>query len=153
MVHTFTDVAATHRNTFCNTPHHPATLSMDADTDCDTGAYGIIYIWFCIYIRNNMYTHRMYRKGGPYRTQCVAVCCSALQYAAFCCSVLQRVAAWCRVLQRVAVYCSELQSVNTIRADFTRVRVDMCCIMLQCVALCCSVLQRVAEHQHSEGGP
>jgi len=34
--------------------------------------------------------------------QCVAVCCSMLQYAAVCCSVLQRVAVCCSVLQCVA---------------------------------------------------
>ena len=50
--------------------------------------------------------------------QCVAVCCSVLQYVvAVCCSVLQCVAVCSSVLQRVAV----------------------CCSVLQCVAVCCSV--------------
>jgi len=34
--------------------------------------------------------------------ECVAVCCSMLQYAAVCCSVLQRVAVCCSVFQCVA---------------------------------------------------
>ena len=54
--------------------------------------------------------------------QCVAVCCSVLQFVvvyysalqctAACCSVLQRVVVCGSVLQRVAVYCSVLQCVR-----------------------------------------
>jgi len=36
--------------------------------------------------------------------QCVAVCCSVLQYVAVCCSVLQCVAVCCSVLQRVRTH-------------------------------------------------
>jgi len=35
--------------------------------------------------------------------QCVAVCCSVLQYSAVCCSVLQCVAVCCSVLQCVYI--------------------------------------------------
>ena len=52
--------------------------------------------------------------------QCVAVCCSVLQYVAVSCSELQCVAVCCSVLQCVAA----------------------CCSMLQWVAVSCSVLQR-----------
>jgi len=61
-------------------------------------------------------------------SQCVAVCCSALQYDAMCCSVLQCVAVCCSVLQCVTA----------------------CCSVLQCVAVCCSVLQRVASVLHHD---
>jgi len=95
-----------------------------------------------------------------YVLQCVAVCCSVLQWSecflvlpiwaiasyvsgrfhvsesflcvAVCCSVLQRVGACCSVLQRAATCCSVLQCVV------------VCCSVLQCVAVCCSVLQCVA---------
>jgi len=51
--------------------------------------------------------------------QCVAVCCSMLQYTAVCCSVLQCVAVRCSALQCVAVCCSgpylarHVQSIGT----------------------------------------
>jgi len=45
------------------------------------------------------------------KPQCVAVCCSVLQYVAVCCSVLQCVAVCSSVLQCVAVCCSVLQFV------------------------------------------
>jgi len=64
--------------------------------------------------------------------QCVAVCCSVLQYAAVCCSVLQCAAVCCSVLQCTAVCCSVLQCAA------------VCCSVLQCAAVCCSVLQYVA---------
>ena len=63
---------------------------------------------------------------------CVAVCCSMLQYVAVCCSMLQYVAVCCSMLQHVAVCCSMLQYVAA------------CCSMLQHVAVCCSMLQYVA---------
>jgi len=56
--------------------------------------------------------------------QCVAVCCSVLQYVAVCCSVLQ---------------CSELQYVY--HADI-RCQVVLHCVLqyvLQCVAVCVAV--------------
>ena len=43
--------------------------------------------------------------------QCVAVCCSVVQYVAVCCSVVQYVAVCCSVLQCGAVCCSVLQCV------------------------------------------
>ena len=61
--------------------------------------------------------------------ECVAVCCSVLQYVAVCCSVLQCVAVCCSVLQCVVVCCSVLQCVA------------VCCSVLQCVAVCYHVLQ------------
>ena len=65
--------------------------------------------------------------------QCVAVCCSALQYVAVRCSVLQCVAVCCSALQCVAVRCSVFQCVLVSSS------------MLQCVAVSCSVLQCVVE--------
>ena len=62
------------------------------------------------------------RFGVSIAPQCVAVCCSVLQYAAVCCSVLQCAAVCCSVLQCAAV----------------------CRSVLQCVAVCCSVLQCAA---------
>ena len=77
--------------------------------------------------------------------QCVAVCCSVLQFVAVCTLgntlqhtathfrfVLQFVAVCCRVLPFVAVCCSVLQCVV------------VCCSVLQCVAVCCSVLPWLA---------
>jgi len=58
-------------------------------------------------------------------SQCVAVCCSALQC--------------------VAVYSSDDQRKNVNRVVFTRGGCTaVCCSALQCVAVCCSVLQCVA---------
>ena len=59
--------------------------------------------------------------------QCIAVCCSVMQYAALCRSMLQCVAACCSVLQYAAVCCNVLQCV----AGY--------CSVLQCVAVCCSL--------------
>ena len=66
------------------------------------------------------------------RTECVAVCCSVLQYVA----VVPHLKLACELrvtvrnmLQRVAVHDSVLQCVA------------VCCIVLQCVAVCYSVLQ------------
>jgi len=86
---------------------------------------------------------------SPGVLQCVAVCCSVLQWTAVDCSVLQCVASCCAVwppdppppgvLQCVAACCSGLQCV----AFYCEVwppdspRPDV----LQCVVLCCSVLQ------------
>jgi len=53
------------------------------------------------------------------QSQCVAVCCSVLQFVTVCCSVLQCVAVCYSVLQSVAA----------------------CCNVLQCAAVWCSVLQ------------
>jgi len=65
--------------------------------------------------------------------QCVAVCCSVLQYKSKtqCCNVRRYaalVAAWCSVMQRDAV---------VLQCD------AVCCSVFQCVAVCCSVLQCV----------
>ena len=75
--------------------------------------------------------HSQWRDFASCLLQCVAVCCSMLQYVAVCCSVLQCVAVRCSVLQCVAMCCSVLQCVA------------VCCSVLQCVAVCCSVLQCV----------
>jgi len=64
--------------------------------------------------------------------QCVAVCCSVLQYVAVHCNVLQCVAVCCSVLQCVAVRCSALQCGGTVNRN------------MQCVAVRCSALQCVA---------
>jgi len=70
--------------------------------------------------------------------QCVAACCSGLQYVAVCCNVLQCVAAWCNVLHCVAVCCSVLPYVIRQRFETPiRAHVNM---------VWCSVLQRVAVH-------
>ena len=58
--------------------------------------------------------------------QCVAVCCSVLQYVAVYCSVLQCVAVCC---------CSVLLQCKVYEACFS-----VCGNVLQCVAVCCSVL-------------
>jgi len=76
--------------------------------------------------------------------QCVAVCCSVLQYVAVCCVavcdkrtkfhlrfITERSLIRYSVLQCVAVCCSVLQCVA------------VCCSVLQCVAVCCSMLQCV----------
>jgi len=65
--------------------------------------------------------------------QCVAVCCSVLQYVAVSLYIEQTecVAACCSVLQRIAVCCSVLQCVA------------VCCSVVQCVAMCCSLLLRL----------
>ena len=72
--------------------------------------------------------------------QCVALCCSVLQFVTvrcseLCCSVMcmfrhpfQHGAACCSMLQHVAVCCSGL---------------PMCCIVSQCVAVCYSASQCV----------
>jgi len=70
--------------------------------------------------------------------QCVAVCCSELQF----------VAVWCKVLQCVAVCCSVFSHTN-FRICCSAILllycgVEVCFSRLQCVAACCSVLQRVA---------
>jgi len=51
--------------------------------------------------------------------QCVAACCSVLQYGAVCCSVLQCDAVWCSVLQaqgRVGFKLVQLQCVQRVAA-------------------------------------
>ena len=81
--------------------------------------------------------------------QCVAVCCSALQYVmcvAMCCSVLQRVSACCSVLQGVAVCWGVLQCVavgsEMPSVGFSPVLqcVAASCSVLRCIAVCCGVL-------------
>jgi len=53
--------------------------------------------------------------------QCVAVCCSVLQYVAVCCSVLQCVAVCCSVLQCVAVLqCRALSTFDVTRGKGTK---------------------------------
>ena len=70
-------------------------------------------------------------------TECVAVCCSVLQYVAvaphlkLACELRVTVR---NMLQRVAVHDSLLQCVA------------VCCSVLQCVAVCCNVLQCVAVY-------
>jgi len=82
--------------------------------------------------------------------QCVAVCCSAMQYVALGYYVLPCVAVRCScsagqfymrhvgslrmILQLEAVYCSVLQCIAVY------------CSVLQCVAVCCDVLYLVAMH-------
>ena len=87
--------------------------------------------------------------------QCVAVCCSELQYVSVCCSVLQknrRAKACCSVLQYVVVCCSVLQYVSVFFSVFQCVAgkpmseglLQHVAGMLQYVAVCCSMLQHVA---------
>jgi len=99
--------------------------------------------------------------------QCVAVCCSMLQYVsvrsgvlscdAACCSVLQRVAACCSVLQCVVVCYRSTGNTNAWNGDKDGRSVLQCaavrCSVLQCDAACCSVLQCVvmccsASHEY-----
>ena len=101
--------------------------------------------------------------------QCVAVCCSVLQFVAtratrrrltcpslscwlvcVCCSVLQCVAVWCSVVQHCAVCCNPVWcSVLQVFCSYSYPEaLDMClsillagmCVLQQCVAVCCSVL-------------
>ena len=94
--------------------------------------------------------------------QCVAVCCSVLQYVivflpffavrglvssakgfTLCCSVLQCGAACCSVLQCVAVCCGVLWLLLfPTFAGFAWLDLfgGRCCSLLQCVVVCCSVL-------------
>ena len=74
--------------------------------------------------------------------QCVAVCCSGLQWVAVCYRVLQCAAVGCRVLQCVAVCCSVLQCVAVCCTALQRVAA--CCGGMHWVAVGCSVLQCVA---------
>jgi len=75
--------------------------------------------------------------------QCVAVCCSVLQYAAVCvavcvavCCSVQFDAACCRVLQHVATYCSaSLVKGQLIRKTRTN-----------CIKKCYNMLQHTARH-------
>ena len=100
-------------------------------------------------------------------SQCISMCCNALQCVAIChrvlqcvapvlhsrcvaecCRVLQCVAVCCSVWQIVAVRCSELQCVANFQAlqDKTvgiQTAFHLCCSVLQRVAACCSVLQCV----------
>jgi len=105
--------------------------------------------------------------------QCVAVCCSVLQYVAVslvvsfdefvsypavCCSVLQCVEVCCSVFQYIAVHCSVLQRDSRclllcLCRTFWCVwrvavyyNVDVCCSVLQYVAVCCSESSGVCCH-------
>jgi len=66
--------------------------------------------------------------------QCVAVCCSVLQFInGFCHALVAPVFVHCSVFcECVAVSCSQLQ------------RVAVCCGVLQCIALCYNTLQHTA---------
>jgi len=67
--------------------------------------------------------------------QCVAVCCSVLQFVTKGCSThLQRLIQDAVAVHSVAEYCSLLQCVTE------------CCRVLQSAAVCCVVLQHVAAH-------
>jgi len=72
--------------------------------------------------------------------QCVAVCCSMLQYVA----VLPCVAVCCRRLIDFALQ-SQHTATNCITLQRSALQCDtVCCNVLQCVAMCCSVLEHVA---------
>ena len=58
--------------------------------------------------------------------QCVAVCCSVLQY----------------VLSHIIIISNTVAQLHT----FVDLSVAVCCSVLQCVAVCCSVLQYVLTH-------
>jgi len=62
------------------------------------------------------------------RSNCIAVCCSALQCVAVCCSALQCVAVRCSVLQCVSVVLQQLEHLTR------HCQVEMCCSVLQCLA-------------------
>jgi len=79
--------------------------------------------------------------------QCVAVCCSMLQYVAVCCSVLQCVAVclytcpWpCWPSQPTAL--RQRNSVGSVCWSVSQCAA-VCCSALQCVAVCCSVFIEV----------
>ena len=91
--------------------------------------------------------------------QCVAGCCSVLQFVAVCCSVewirdnshewIHGHVGWIHgyVKWIIAECCSVLQCVAVLRACMTPLMsryMDMLGGVLQCVAVCCSVLQYVA---------
>jgi len=85
-------------------------------------------------------------------SQCVAVCCSVLQYDSWTrtiwlsdvdlrYSVLQCAAVCCSVLQCVAVWLIDTND----RIEWSRFvlqRVAVCCSVLQCAAVCCSMTRR-----------
>ena len=67
------------------------------------------------------------------------MCYSVLQCVAVCCSVLQYVAADDDVGGR-------LSAAHPLHYSHILFCVAVCCSVLQCVAVCCSVLQCVAVH-------
>ena len=99
--------------------------------------------------------------------ECVAVCCSVLQYVAVivavcdlcvddmalmmckgrivdssCCSVLQCVAV---IVAVCCSHCCSVQLVRRIKGALWIHHVAVCCGVLQCVAVCCSVLQSLLQ--------
>jgi len=86
--------------------------------------------------------------------QCVAVCCSVLQWHTCpfartpCCAEPAQCVVCCGVLQCVAVCCSVLQCVAVTHMSAcphaVLRRACTVCNVLRCVAVCCSVLQCVA---------
>ena len=72
--------------------------------------------------------------------QCVAVCCSVLQWVVVCCSVQLKLRSLLRMglsFICVAVFRPAVQSVPE------------CCSVLQCVAVCCSMSQRIAVYSRA----
>jgi len=88
--------------------------------------------------------------------QCVAVCCSMLQYVAVCCSLTEnfvrlKCRLWC-LLQYGSVCCSVGCSVLQCVADLPDKEVfallcvvAVCCSVLRCVAACCKVSEKFAR--------
>ena len=82
------------------------------------------------------------------------MCCSVLQCVAACCSLLQFAAVWPIQFSEVWVVCvcghPYLLSIHTgvcvacCSVCSVLQCVAVCCSVLQCVTMCCSVLQRVA---------
>jgi len=60
-----------------------------------------VYTWCVMVTRVYIHSCLYVCRSGLITLQCIAVCCSVLQYAAVCCSTLQCVAACCSVLQCV----------------------------------------------------
>ena len=72
--------------------------------------------------------------------QCVAMCCSVLQWVTDVCSVLH----WVAVSQWVTLCCFGVDELREVQRR--SVTTHVCCSVLQCVAVCCSALQCIAVY-------
>jgi len=142
MVHTITDVAATHCNTFFS---HTAS-HCNFIYGCRCGLWHRClwhHLYLVVHLCMQTISTQFVCTGRAVLTwlnvlQCVAVCCSALQCVAVRCSVSQHVAARYSMLLFVAVCCSVLQRV-AVRCSVSQ-HVAARYSMLLFVAVCCSVL-------------
>ena len=142
-------VTLQHSATHSNTQQHPATPSntLHTATYCPTHCKPAL-----------QHTNRCeIARRAEYRTPCVAVCCSVLQFTVGhgCCSVLQCAAVCCLrqfALRKILIF-SKVSSPVDPQAIVTHINTQqhtathcntVCCSVLQCVAVCCGVLRCVA---------